>query len=87
MKAARLGQLTVGSATWYAVWEALAAAHNGDRVAPAANGETWQYMGTIVRGGTAKHEFRHRCYGGRRVYWAHETSFVPAEYSYVEASR
>ncbi len=51
-----------GSPAWVEAWAALAA-DVGDTEAPAANGESWQYMGThIASPGGLHHEFRHRCW-------------------------
>jgi hypothetical protein len=63
------------SSEWNVMWSAFI---NKDETDPAS-GESWQYMGTTNRGGTWRHEFRHRRHPVRRerVY-----VYVPVSYEF-----
>ena len=70
------------SASWHDAWAHLELTYGELASSMSAHGECWQYMGSIVNGVTARHQFRHRQLPSTNQRTLHEcvTPYIESDY-------
>lgn len=66
---------------WNQVWGMLANKYGDTACKDASTGEVWQYMGSVLKGTTIEHQFRHRNLKGKRVGYGVTSTYDPDDYS------